>query len=121
MSSFTTGRKGYIRYLRPLALFAEQVSVSIRLPPILFKGVGPHQLPVTQVVNLTPLLLCGDTCQELLLGLWRNPDLCFQFSFYNYISCILKTFSYFRQILLDQLLPVLTNEKFPLSKAILAM
>lgn len=77
MSTLTTGQKGEkvcISYLGPLALFAEKVSVSIRLPPILFKGVGPHQLPVTQVVNLTPLFLCCDTCQELFLGLHRNQD-----------------------------------------------
>lgn len=81
MSNFTTGQmgNGYISYLWPLAFFAQQVSVSICLLPIQFKGVGPHQLPVTQVVNLTPLLLCCNACQKLFLGLQRN-SMSFQFT-----------------------------------------
>lgn len=74
ISSHGKGTNSYIIYLGPLAFLGEQVSVSISLPPVLFKGVGPHQLPVTQVVNLTPLFLCCDTCQEHFLGLQRNPD-----------------------------------------------
>lgn len=73
ISNVITGLKRFchIRYLGPLVLLAEQVGVSIGLKPVLFKGVDPHQLPVAQVVNLTPLFLRCNTCQELLLGLHR--------------------------------------------------
>lgn len=65
--------QGCIKYLGPFALFAEKVSVTISLHPVLLKGVGPHQLPVTQVVNLMPLFLGCDTCEKLFLGLQRRP------------------------------------------------
>lgn len=47
-------------YLGPAALFAQQVGVVIRLLPLLLVGVRPHQLPVTQMVDLLPLLLATD-------------------------------------------------------------
>lgn len=48
-------------HLGPAALFAQQVGVVVRLLPLLLVGVSPHQLPVTQVVDLFPLLLAADT------------------------------------------------------------
>lgn len=55
--------EGYLLciYLGPAALLAQQVSVVVRLLPLLLVGVSPHQLPVTQVVDLFPLLLAADT------------------------------------------------------------
>ena len=48
-------------YLGPAALLAQQVSVVVRLLPLLLVRVGPHQLPVTKMVDLLPLLLAADT------------------------------------------------------------
>lgn len=48
-------------HLGPAALLAQQVSVAVRLLPLLLVRVSPHQFPVTQVVDLLPLLLAADT------------------------------------------------------------
>ena len=47
--------------LGPSALLAQQVCVAVRLLPLLLVGVSPHQLPVTQVADLLPLLLAANT------------------------------------------------------------
>lgn len=59
-------------YLRPPVLFAEQVCIPICLKPVLLIGVAPHQLPVTEMMNLFPLLL---GCYAFL-----EPQLCLQCS-----------------------------------------
>lgn len=56
-------------YLGPLAFLGEQVSIMVGFPPVLFEGMGPHELPVAQVVDLPPLLLGRDAGQVLLPGL----------------------------------------------------
>lgn len=48
-------------HLGPAALLAQQVSVVVRLLPLLLVRVSPHQFPVTQVVDLLPLLLATNT------------------------------------------------------------
>ena len=58
-----------VRYLGPLALLGEQASVVVGLLPVLLEAMGPHELPVAQVVDLPPLLLARDAGQVLLLGL----------------------------------------------------
>lgn len=52
-------------YFRPAALSAQQVSVSVRVRPLLLERVTPHQLPVAQMMDLTPLLLGRDTLLKL--------------------------------------------------------
>lgn len=47
-------------YLGPAALLAQQVGVAVGLLPLLLEGVGPHELPEAQVVDLLPLLLAAD-------------------------------------------------------------
>ena len=42
--------------------------------PFLFKGMGPHELPVAQVVYLAPLLLGHDTGQVLLPSLKKDTN-----------------------------------------------
>ena len=59
-------------YLGPLAFLGEQVSVMVGFFPFLFKGMGPHELPVAQVVYLAPLLLGRDAGQVLLPGLKKD-------------------------------------------------
>lgn len=62
-------------YLGPAALLAQQVSVMVRPLPLLLVGVIPHQLPVTQVVDLLPLLLAADTLLVPLSGLKHTSAL----------------------------------------------
>lgn len=112
MSCLTTRQHvGQVSYLRPLAFLAEQVSVSISLPPVQFEGVGPHQLPVAEVVNLSPLLLSSDTCQELLLGLQTQTA---------GITLLLQQLHELSRACCGDL-TILTYVKSPLSKAILAV
>lgn len=56
-------------YLGPAALLAQQVSVAVRLLPLLLVRVSPHQFPVTHVVDLLPLLLAADAFLVLHPGL----------------------------------------------------
>lgn len=56
----------FCAYLGPATLLAQQVSILVRLFPLLLVRVSPHELPVTQVVNLLPLLLAAHTL--LVLG-----------------------------------------------------
>ncbi|PWA30621.1 hypothetical protein CCH79_00009165 [Gambusia affinis] len=52
----------------------EAVGVSIRLGPVLLEGVRPHQLPVAEVVDLTPFLLCRYAGQKLVLSLQSREN-----------------------------------------------
>lgn len=62
-------------YLGPAALLAQQVSVEVCLLPLLLVRVGPHQLPVTQMVDLLPFLLAADTLLVLCPGLKQKTKL----------------------------------------------
>ena len=61
-------------YLGPFAFLGEQVSVMVGFFPFLFKGMGPHELPVAQMVYLAPLLLGHDTGQVLLPSLKKDTN-----------------------------------------------
>ena len=80
--------------------------------PFLFKGMGPHELPVAQVVYLAPLLLGHDTGQVLLPSLKKDTNKLGL----NRFQMVLKEQ---REMLWDNM--ILTNVKFPLSKPILAV
>lgn len=68
----------FLVYLGPAAFLAQQVSVAVRLLPLLLVGVSPHQLPVTKVMDLLPLLLAADTLLVPRPGLRHTTNLIHQ-------------------------------------------
>lgn len=59
----------YMAHLGPGVLLAEQVSIEVGHLPVPFVCEAPHQLPVTHVVELLPLLLHLTALLKMLDGL----------------------------------------------------
>lgn len=59
-------------YLGPAALGTQQVGVVVGLSPLLLERVGPHQLPVTEMMDLLPLALTPNALLEARSGLGHD-------------------------------------------------